>query len=172
MKRVLAILLILSLVTVYLNAEENKNGAVGLVLTNSIAFSGIGGELFLGNLGIGATFTFLPIGGGGDMVLFYEPGAYARFYFGNPASAMYLMGGMSYFTAAGSDSGDSGLQAFDGGILNINGGFGYNSMFGDNNATRFYIEVGPRYTTLVVDSDEEIYAGFFLHFALGFGAAF
>lgn len=171
MKRVLVMLLILSLGTVYLNAEERKTGAVGLVLTNSIAFAGIGGELFLGNLGLGATFTFLPIGGGDDMVLFYEPGAYARFYFGNPVSAMYLMGGMSYFTAAGT-SGDSGLQAFDGGILNINGGFGYNAMFGDNNATRFFVEVGPRYTTMVVDSDEEIYAGFFLHFALGFGATF
>jgi hypothetical protein len=171
MKKFLVVLLILSLGAGYISAQDRKTGAVGLVFTDSIAFAGVGGELFLGNLGLGATFTFLPIGGGGNMVIFYEPGAYARFYFGNPVSAMYLMGGMSYFTAAGS-SGDSGLNSWDGGILNINGGFGYNAMFGDNNATRFYIEVGPRYTSLIIDSDEDIYAGFFLHFALGFGATF
>ena len=173
MKRILLLILCIFIGAGFATAQESKTGSIGLVFTDSIAFAGLYGELFLGNLGIGATFTALPIGNGDAMVIFYEPGVYGRLYFGDLAGAMYLMGGMSYFTAAGGSSDSDGLKSFDGGALNINGGVGYHALFGANNATRFSIEVGPRYSTWVYEGDDAgLYAGFFLHFALYFGAVF
>jgi hypothetical protein len=171
MKRVAILILILLLGTAMLGAQESKTGSVGLMFTDSFAFAGIYGELFLGNLGLGATFTALPWGSGDTMVILYEPGFYGRFYMGDIASAMYLMGGMTYLTAAGSSESGS-IEGVDAGVLNVNGGIGYNALLGNNNATRFSLEIGPRYSAWRADGDEVFYEGFFLHFALYFGATF
>lgn len=173
MKRLLLVLVIICLAGGALAAQESKTGSIGLMFTDSIAFAGLYGELMLGNIGLGLTFTALPLGGGDAVLIFYEPGAYGRLYLGDPSSAMYLTGGMTYFTVAGGSSDTNGLQGFDGGILNVNGGVGYNAFLGNNESTRFSIEIGPRYSTFVVQGEDAgVYEGFFLHFALYFGALF
>ena len=171
MKKVILITLIICLGAGFAAAQTQKTGAVGLMFTDSVAFGGLNAEIFLGNLGIGGTFTFLPLGTSDAMVIFYEPGIYGRFYMGDIESCMYLTGGVTYMTAAGGSADSGSFEGADAGVLNINAGVGYNSLFGKNNATRFSIEVGPRYSNWIAD-DSTFYEGFFLHLGMYFGATF
>ncbi len=172
MKRILIVALLVLVCAGSLTAQDSKTGSVGLMFTDSFAFAGVSGELFLNKFGLGATFTFLPWGSGDAMIILYEPGLYGRFYFADFESTMYLMGGMSYFTAAGASTDSGTLEGVDAGVVNLNTGIGYNALIGANQATRFSIEVGPRYSSWLYDGDEVFYEGFFLHFAMYFGATF
>ena len=72
---------------------------------------------------------------------------------------------MTYLTAAGSS--DSGsIEGVDAGVVNINGGIGYNALLGNDNATRFSLEIGPRYSALARQRWTKCsMKAFFLHFA-------
>jgi len=172
MKRVTILALILLLAVGLLWAEEGEKkltGAVSFILTDSLAFMGLGGELFFGNLGLGATFTGFIVGTSGGTVFLLEPGAYGRLYLGDLSSCFYLMGGASYFTFGASAEGLTSMA--DARLLNINTGIGYNALFGKKNNTRFSVEMGPRYT-LPVWGEDKGQGFFFPHFALMFGMAF
>jgi hypothetical protein len=65
---------------------------VFFILTNSFAPIGLGLEFFIGNFGIGPTFVVGSADAG--VVLVIEPGAYARFYFGDLESTFYITGGV------------------------------------------------------------------------------
>ena len=172
MKPVLFVIALIFLVGPAFTQEDSEvvdpRGAVNFVLLGSPALVGIGGELFVSDFGVGATFTFLPLGGGDTFILLLEPGAYARYYFGELESTFYLMGGLSYLTLASGSYDDAGFV--DGGILRVNGGAGYNSLFGRENTTRFAFEIGPRFNSLVTNTeDEDDLNWIFIHFMLMFG---
>ena len=175
MRRVLiiAMVLLFAAATVFAQdtgSADTPRGAVSFVLAGSFAPFGIGAEAFLGPLGLGGTFTFLPFGGGGDFIVLYEPGAYGRLYFSDPASSLFASVSTSYLSVAGSSAGD--LDTLDAGILRINGSLGYNAFFGSDNSTRFAFELGPRYNVPVVSGASQDTGWIFVHFMLMFGKTF
>ncbi len=145
-------------------------GAVSFVLLDSVAFAGFAVDFYTGNLGFGGFLTALPLGGSGGTIVFFEPGAYGRYYFGPLDGTFFVTGGVSYWTAAG--SGDEEVMGFaEYGHFNINSGLGFHSLFGGRSNTRFTVELGPRYT--IPTYDEENGGGFlFLHFMMSFGMTF
>ena len=174
MKRVIISVIILVLLVGGLWAEEEEakkpTAAVSFLLTGSFAPIGIGAELFLGNFGIGVTFTALYFGFGGNSIFFLEPGAYAHFYFSDLASSFYLLVGTSYFTFGGSYEGETKL--IDAGLLKFNAGIGYNALFGKKGNTRFAVELGPRYVKGVAEGNISEEGLILVHFMLMFGRAF
>jgi len=176
MKRplILALILLFAAGSVFAQDSEtadSPNGAVSFVLAGSFAPFGLGAEVFLGPLGLGGTFTALPFGAGGDFVVLYEPGAYGRFYFRDPESALFATAGLSYLSIAGGSYDDIGVV--DGGILRVNSGLGYNAFFGRDNATRFSFELGPRFNQIIVEGNDVNDANWiFVHFMLMFGTTF
>jgi hypothetical protein len=143
---------------------------VSFILTNSFAPIGLGLEFFIGNFGIGPTFTTFVFGSADTGVVFVvEPGAYARFYFGDLESTFYVTGGVSYLTAIGTYEGD--VESLEFGLLKINTGVGYQTIFGKKENARFSIELGPRYRILT-GTDENVNFPLLLHFMLMFGTVF
>ncbi|MFP4705271.1 MAG: hypothetical protein ACOCXE_00345 [Spirochaetota bacterium] len=149
---------------------ESPRGAVNFILAGSWAPFGLGVEAFLGPLGLGGTFTALPFGAGGDFIILYEPGAYARFYFSNPESALFASASTSYLSVTGGSPGD--LDVLDARILRLNGSVGYNAFFGRDNSTRFAFELGPRFNTPIVGGASQDSGWIFVHFMLMFGKTF
>lgn len=142
---------------------------MNIILKDSIAFTGIGLELLLGNLGIGGTFTTIFFGVEGVTVFFYEPGVYVHFYLGKPEGSLYLLGDISFWSL-GVMAGGQTHTVEDTGILNLNAGVGFNAYFGKRKNVHFSIELGVRYPYIVVAG----YIGeapFFVipHFQLQFG---
>jgi hypothetical protein len=175
MKRsiVIALVLLLAAGTVFGQATDQNDsprGAVSFVLAGSFAPFGIGAEVFLGPLGLGGTFTLLPFGTSGNFIVLYEPGAYGRLYFSDPASSMFASVSTSYLSVAGSSAGE--LDTLDAGILRLNGSLGYNAFFGADNSTRFAFELGPRYNVPVVSGASQDTGWIFVHFMLMFGKTF
>jgi hypothetical protein len=151
-------------------SESTPAGSISFVMTNSLAPIGLGAEFFLGQIGLGATFTTFVVGSGeGGIIATLEPGAYGRYYLGDLESTFFLMGGVSYLTAAGAYEGD--VDALDFGLLKVNAGVGYHSLTGKNQKGRFSIELGPRYRTLT-GTDKKVAFPLLLHFMLMFGAVF
>ena len=152
--------------------EEKKNptGSISFILTDSFAPIGLGVEFFIGNFGIGPTFTTFIVGAAGSGVIFViEPGAYVRYYFGDIESTFYVTSGVTYLTAVGTYEGN--VEALEFGLLKINAGVGYNSIFGKNENARFSIEFGPRYRILT-DPNQDAMFPISLHFMLMFGTVF
>ena len=176
MRRVLIVTLVLLFAagTVFAqdsSADSQPRGAVSFVLAGSFAPFGVGAEVFLGRVGLGGTFTALPLGAGGNFILVYEPGAYGRFYFSHPESAFYASASTSYISIAGGSFDDIGI--LDGGILRLNGALGYNAFFGLDNSTRFSAELGPRFNQFVENGESVNNANYvFVHFMLMFGRTF
>ncbi|MQY76657.1 MAG: hypothetical protein GH155_03420 [Spirochaeta sp.] len=164
----IVVLLIFALFTVSAQeSAEKPTGAISFILTDSFAFLGIGGELFAGPFGLGATFTTFMFGDGDIMLYLLQPGAYGRLYLGDLASTFYLSAGVTYFTVAVSGGGES--DVFDEGLVDLNIGLGYHALFGKKGDTRFCLEIGPRMVTATVDNSDTFY---FVHFMLMFGKAF
>jgi hypothetical protein len=151
--------------------EEEKNpvGSISFILTNSFAPIGLGAEFFLGNFGLGGTFTTFIAGTEGGIGFLVEPGAYVRYYFGDLESTFFFMGGVSYLTAGTAYEGD--VDALDFGLLKINTGVGYHAMMGKKAKGRFSIEMGPRYR-IITDPNEDANFPLLLHFMLTFGTIF
>ncbi len=152
------------------DADSQPRGAVSFVLAGSFAPFGAGAEVFLGRVGLGGTFTALPLGAGGNFILLYEPGAYGRFYFSHPESAFYASASTSYISIAGGSLDDIGF--IDRHILRLNGALGYNAFFGSDNSTRFSFELGPRYNIPFVSGASQGTGWIFVHFMLMFGKTF
>ncbi|MFO8065909.1 MAG: hypothetical protein ACQETQ_11215 [Spirochaetota bacterium] len=153
-----------------LQDSNTPTGSLNFVLAGSFAPFGIGAELFLGPIGLGATFTALPFGAQDNFILLYEPGAYGRFYFSDLESALFASASVSYLSVAGSSA--SELNTLDAGIMRLNGALGYNAFFGSENATRFSFELGPRYNVPVVGGASQDEGWIFVHFMLMFGKTF
>ncbi len=139
-------------------------GGLSLMLHGSFAVIGVGGELFLGNLGLGGQFTFLPLGGSDGFLLFYEPGANLRFYPFGPLNSLYVGLGLSYFRVYGEINSIS--FTIDPELFNYNLALGYSVAFGDQKNTRLTLEIGPRFVKLPTTSF------FFPHFNLSLGNVF
>lgn len=174
MKRILIVTLILLLgagTAIAQDEAATPRGSVNFILAGSFAPFGVGAEVFLGQLGLGGTFTALPIGAGGNFIVIYEPGAYGRFYFSDPESALYAAASTSYISIAGGSFDEIGF--IDGGILRLNGALGYNAFFGRDNSTRFAVELGPRFNQVIVEGDDvDDVNWIFVHFMLMFGKTF
>ena len=159
MKRILLALLVFAVLSGTLGAQEETpertpTGAVSFVLTSSFAPIGLGGELFLGKLGVGATFTTLPFGiGGADdtFVLIYEPGLYGRFYPWGPADSFFVTAGASFLSAFFGDTEE--VSFLDGKLVKFKFGTGYNVLFGDDNQVRFSFEIGGLYRTFIIEDE-------------------
>ena len=144
MKRLLIILIVLTLPLG--TAFSGPIGAASLVLTDSLAFFGLGGELFAGPFGIGLTFTAFVIEGEDGLHLLYEPGGYIHYYTGNLAETFFIHAGLTYLDTSivlGPNRGWPSLVR--NGLLNINAGLGYHTFFGNLDRFRFSVEFGPRY---------------------------
>jgi len=171
MKRVAVVLLLLICVAGFGFSQSSggsPKGTVSFVLTDSFAFVGMGGELYLNNIGLGATFTAMALGGTNSLVFLYEPGAYGRLYLGDPSGSMFLTSGVTYFTGAGGSL-DTGIDKADLGLLNVNAGIGYNAFFGTGDKTRFSFEIGPRYVVPVSADTGSSTGWIWVHFSIMFG---
>ena len=172
MKKILLCVFLLFIVAGAAWAQEEEKeqiGSISFVLIDSYAPIGIGAEFFLGNFGVGATFTTLFFATEGEWVFALEPGAYGRYYFGDLSSTFFVSAGVSYLTAAGSYGGDVDLLKY--GLLKVNIGLGYNAIFGKNQNARFSLELGPRYRYLT-DPDHSVTLPILIHFMLLFGTVF
>jgi hypothetical protein len=172
MKRILLCVLLLFIVAGVAWAQEEQEkpfGSVSFVLIDSYAPIGVGAEFFLGNFGIGATFTTLFFAAEGEAIFLLEPGAYGRYYFGDLSSTFFISTGVSYLTAVGTYKGDVDLLKY--GLLKVNVGLGYNAIFGKNENARFSLELGPRYRK-VTDPDYDVSIPVLIHFMLLFGTVF
>jgi outer membrane protein W len=171
MKKIIVIVLLLSISAslIWADDAEVKTPTLGfsLLLTDSLAFMGIGLELYLGHIGLGATFTTMFFSSEGVTIIFAEPGAYGRFYFFDPSASMYLGVGLTYWTFFGG-TGNS-IQGVDAGLLNLNGAIGFNAMFGNKKEFRFAIEIGPRYVLPTAGGTTSTTGFIFPHFLIQFG---
>jgi hypothetical protein len=174
MKRISLVFLLfffsLAIVSAQEAGEEAPNPNVGfsLVFTDSIAFAGLGVELYLGNIGLGGTFTTFFFGYEGNNLYFPEPGVYVRYYFFGPQASMYIGLCATYITLVAQSKTD--FQGIEAGLLNTDLAVGFNAFFGSKKNFRFAIEVGPRYVKGVQKSEVISDSGFlFFHFLLQFG---
>jgi len=138
-----------------------------------IAPIGVGAEVFLGHLGLGAEFRFLFMALSGVFESTMEPGAAVRWYFGNLDSSLFLMGGVSYLTGFAIGEGGAGTSPI--GLLKPKVGIGYQALFGKNNRTRFAAEIGAVYIWPVVKGNLIDVADIFPvlpHALIMFGRAF
>ena len=145
---------------------------MNLILKDSFAFTGLGLEILLGNLGLGGTFTtfFMGVPGTDVTVFLYEPGVYVHFYFADPSAALYALLDIS-FLGAGAMSSQGSATTENTGILNLNAGIGFNAYFGSKKDIHFSIELGARYPYFVLAGSvvEGLQFPVFPHFQLQFG---
>ena len=174
MRKFLILFIFIAFIGGPLFAEEDADIpfiTLNILFKDSLAFMGIGMEVIFGNIGIGGTFTTFFMGSSqADTTLFlYEPGVYIHLYLGDPDSAMYLLGDISFF-GIGVTSGGETTTSENTGILNLNAGIGFNAYFGSKNNIHFSIEIGARYPYFVLEG--EVDDSFFIiipHFQLQFG---
>jgi hypothetical protein len=138
------------------SAEEETEKArflsINFVLLDSVAFVGVGAEVYLANLlGIGGVFSVLPLGANGNYIMFYEAEGYVRLYFFGPDNSLFFGGNVGYFSAVGNIE-DAGFS-IDAGLLDMSPSIGYNIFMGKENNARFAVEVGPRFTKAVVEGN-------------------
>lgn len=146
-----------------------RNASFNLFLVDSLALAGIGGEWYLGNVGLGATFSFLTFGVEDVNVICWEPGAYLHAYLGNIANAPYVGVGATYFSASATDG--SQVASINGGLLNVNAIVGYNAFLGDDHGSRFSIEIGPRFVFGIAQGSN-VGSMTFFHLQLMYGVNF
>ena len=147
--------------------------ALNLLLTDSVAFTGLGFEFFLLPLGLGGTFTASLLDGKDTVFLLYEPGAYAHFYLGNLAETFFIALGATYIDSTGF----IGLtrrtpSLLRNGLLNINAGLGYHTLIGRMDNFRLSVEFGPRYVVWTKAPSWEKSGWLFAHFSLMIGPVF
>jgi hypothetical protein len=151
MKKVLILVVaLLLLATLVWSQEETKpRFAAQLVVGGFIlAPIGVGGEVFLGPLGLELELRGLYFGIEGSYFGTFEPAANVKFYFRDLDSTLYLTGGISYAMFWATDAGVS-----DGGLLQPKAALGYHALFGKANRTRFGIELGAVYWKFVADNE-------------------
>ena len=96
MKKILLCVLILFVVAGIAWAQEEEKerdkplGSVSFILIDSYAPIGVGLEFFLGQFGLGPTFTTLFFVAEGNTTFLLEPGAYVRYYFGDLSSTFFV----------------------------------------------------------------------------------
>ena len=171
MKRLLIILIVLSLPLG--GAFSGPIGAASLVLTDSLAFFGLGGEFFAGPFGIGLTLTSFVFEGEDSLHLLYEPGGYIHYYTGNLADTFYILAGLTYLDTAVELSPNRGWPSLvRNGLLNINAGLGYHTFLGTLDRFRFSVEFGPRYVVWTKAEPGNKSGWFFAHALFQIGLVF
>jgi len=171
MKKIALLLIVLALVAGMAWSQEaaSPRGSVSILLGgNILAPIGVGVEFFFGNLGVVGELRGLFFGAQGNFVGTVEPGAYARFYFGELDSSMFLCGGVSYWTGWSSEG------VAQGGLVRPRAAVGYSALFGRDESTRFHMELGGSWNLVAADGDlvEDFPAMILPYILLGFGRAF
>ncbi len=129
-----ALLILFCLVLVgFAGAEEDVSPtfSLHLVLLDSFAPIGVGGEYFLGPVGLTGQVTFLPISIDNDFVVFLEPGLGSRFYFRESTDNSFYVGASYHYMAIFGTFADSD---FSGNYSKINAFFGFNTLLGSKTA--------------------------------------
>jgi hypothetical protein len=171
MKKVLIALVVLLLLSSLAWSQEASKPrfAAQLVLGGFLlAPIGIGGELFLGPVGLEVELRGLYFGLSGYYFGSVEPAANVKFYFTDLDSTLYLTGGVSYATFWATDAGIA-----DGGLLQPKAAVGYHSLFGKANRTRFGVELGAVWWKLLAANEILPFEGaLWPYFKLYFGRVF
>ncbi len=173
MKRMVLVLLAVVMLAglSFAQEAEEPTGAISFLLGGAIvAPIGVGVEFFLDNFGLGGTLNGMYIGAGGASAFWIEPGAYGRFYFKEPDSSFFLMGGATFVFVGGSLEGQT--QIANSNIVKIKAALGYNALFGKQNNIRFSAELGPVFIRFTDTAAVGIPTLILPHFMLMFGYAF
>jgi hypothetical protein len=149
MKKVLIVLIALLLLSSLAWSQESPKPrfAAQLVIGGFIlAPIGVGGELFLGPVGLEAEVRGLFFGTADGTFGTVEPAVNAQFYFSSLDSTLYLTAGISYATVWASGEGVASS-----GLLQPKAALGYHALFGKNDRTRFGVELGAVWWKSIVE---------------------
>ena len=172
-KRLFVICLICFCVSAYGFGDSDPFVSINWLLTDSVAFTGLGFEFFFLPLGLGATFTASAIEGQDRLFLLWEPGAYVHFYLGNLAETFLITLGATYVDSTANIGLSRGLPSLlRNGLVNINVGMGYQTLFGRQDNFRLAVEFGPRYVIWTQAPPWERSGWLFAHFTLMIGPVF
>jgi hypothetical protein len=151
MKKVVVVLVTLLLLSSLAWAQEapKPRYAAQLVIGGFFAAPiGIGGEMFLGPVGLEAEVRGIFFSLEGVAFGTLEPGVNVKWYFSDLDSTLYLTGGVSYAMFWATEGGVA-----NGGLLQPKAALGYHALFGKNERTRFGVELGGVWWKFVADNE-------------------
>lgn len=122
--------------------DESPTFSLHLVILDSFAPIGIGGEYFLGPVGLTGQVTFLPISIDNNFIVFLEPGFGSRFYFRKSTDNSFYTGASLHYMAIFGTLED---MKFNDDYMKVNAFFGFNTLIGRQNSARLAFELGYRF---------------------------